>query len=111
MSTKAELRERLRISTKQLDEINSFLLDPESRVVSELLDVVAKYGTPEEINAKAAEAGKLKNLLSRLEKEKSPYVNDAQWLIAQKEAKAFVSVREYRRSVLREKADKIKFPD
>jgi hypothetical protein len=111
MAKKEDLRARLRISSRRLDEINDLLLDPKSRVVKEFLEVVAKYGTPEEINAKAAEAGKLENLLSRLEKEQSPYLTDVKWLIAQKDARAFVSVVEYRRSVLGEKADKIKFKD
>jgi antitoxin component of MazEF toxin-antitoxin module len=111
MPDKEGLRGRLRISTKQLDEINSLLLDPGSRVVNEFLEVVAKYGTPEEINAKAAKAGKLENFLSRLEREKSPYLADVKWLIAQRDAKAFVSVAEYRRSVLGEKVDKMKFRD
>ena len=111
MAKKEDLRARLRISSKQLEEINALLLDPKSRIVKELLEVVAKYGTPEEINAKAAEAGKLENLLSRLEKEKSPYLSDVKWLTAQKDKKAFVSVAEYRKSVLGERAGQIKFKD
>jgi len=111
MAKREELRARLRISSKRLEEINDLLLDPKSRVVKEFLEVVAKYGTPEEINAKAAEAGQLENLLSRLEKEKSPYLTDVKWLIAQRDAKAFVSVAEYRKSVLGERAAQIKFKD
>ncbi len=94
-----------------MDEINDLLLDPKSRAVKELLEVVAKYGTPEEINARAAEAGRLENLLSRLEKEESPYLADIEWLIGQRDAKAFVSVPEYRRSVLGKKADRMKFKE
>ena len=109
MAKRDELRARLRISSRRLDEINDLLLDPKSRVVKEFLEVVAKYGTPEEINARAAEAGKLENLLFRLEKEQSPYLADIEWLISQRDAKAFVSVPEYRRSVLGKKADRMKF--
>jgi hypothetical protein len=111
MPRKEDLRARLRISSQQLEEINSLLLDPKSTVVKEFLEVVAKYGTPEEINAKAAEAGRLENLLLRLEKEKSPYLSDVQWLIAQRDKRAFVSVAEYRKSVLGERAAQIKFKD
>jgi len=111
MTQKEGLRARLRISRKQLDTINDLLMDPKSRIVKEFLGVVAKYGTPEEINAKAAEAGKLENLMARLEKEKSPYLGDVRWLMAQREAKAFVSVAEYRRSVLGETADRMKFKE
>ncbi len=109
MSKNEDLRARLRISPKRLDEINSLLLDAENRTVSEFLEVVSKYGTPEEINAKAAAAGRLENLFSRLEREKSPYVSDLKWLAAQRDNKAFVSIPEYRRSVLGRKADEMKF--
>jgi hypothetical protein len=111
MAKKETLQARLRISGKQLDAINDLLMDPKSRVVKDFLAVVAKYGTPEEINAKAAEAGKLENLMDRLEKEKSPYLADVKWMIAQRDAKAFVSVPEYRKSVLGEKAARMKFKE
>ena len=106
-----ELRDRLRISPNRLEEINNLLLDPNSQIVNNLLAVIAKYGTPEEINAKAAEAEKLENLIGRLEREKSPYLADLKWLIAQRDAGAFVTVDEYRKSVLGEKAAKMKFKD
>ena len=109
MVKQKDLRERLKISAKQLQAINDLLLDPKSRVVKEFLAVVAKYGTPEEINAKAAEAGKLENLMARLEKERSPYLAGVQWLMAQRDARAFVSVAEYRESVLGERAGKVRF--
>ncbi|NWF54117.1 MAG: hypothetical protein HXY45_04905 [Syntrophaceae bacterium] len=111
MTKKEDLRARLRISAKQLEAVNELLLDPKSRVIQEFLAVVAKYGTPEEINAKAAEAGKLENLLARLEKEKSPYLDEVKWLLAQRDARAFISVAEYRKSVLGDQASKMKFKD
>jgi len=111
VAKKEALRARLRISAKQLEAINDLLLDPKSRVVKDFLAVVAKYGTPEEINARAAEAGKLGNLMARLEEEKSPYLADVKWLIAQREAKAFVSVAEYRTSVLGDRASQVRFKE
>ena len=42
------LAARLAIPPSVLDEINRFLLDPANPLVKALLDVVAKYGTPEE---------------------------------------------------------------
>ena len=47
-----QLRDRLEITPEALDAINKLLLDPNSRVVNDFLAVVAKYGTPEEINRK-----------------------------------------------------------
>jgi hypothetical protein len=111
MDKKEDLRLRLRISAKQLGAVNDLLLDPGSRVIKEFMAVVAKYGTPEEINAKAAEAGKLGNLMARLETEKSPYLADVKWLMSQRDAKAFVSVAEYRKSVLGDQAAGMKFKE
>src|SRR5450759_704304 len=111
MANRDELRARLHIPQERLDAINSLLLDPESQVVNDLLDVVAKYGSPEEINARAAEARQLPNLLARLRAEDSPYLADVEWLAAQRDAGAFVSEAEYRRSVLGERAAGMSFKD
>ena len=40
----------------RLAAINALLLDPNSSVVNDVLDVIAKYGTPEEINRQAEAA-------------------------------------------------------
>ena len=73
MSARDELRGRLAIPHDRLDALNAVLLDPETQVVNDLLDVVAKYGTPEEINARAEQARQLPNLLARLRQQNSPY--------------------------------------
>jgi hypothetical protein len=111
MSDRESLRERLRIPADRLDAINALLLDPGAQVVNDLLDVVAKYGTPEEINARAGEARRLPNLLARLAEQGSPYLQGVEWLIAQRDAGAFVSEREYRSSVLGGRADVPAFKD
>jgi len=111
MASVSDLRARLHIPEDRLAGINDILLDPESRVVSDLLAVVAKYGTPEEINAKANEARQLPNLMARLKKQGSPYVADVEWLAAQRDAGAFVSEADYRRSVLGPKAATTTFKD
>ncbi len=95
-----ELRKRLEIGARPVAVINSILLDPDSKVVSALLDVVAKYGTPEEINAKAEEAGKLENLLARVKQETPDYYQDLLWLTEQRDAGAFISVDDYRKKIL-----------
>lgn len=105
MATREALRARLRISGQRLSEINALLLDPDSRVVNDLLDVVARHGTPEQINAKAERAGRLGHLLKRLKGARSPYLADVQWLQAQRNAGAFVPAEEYRRTVLGARAD------
>jgi len=94
------LRERLRIDASVVEEINQFLLDRNNSVINALLQVVEKYGTPEEINARAREAQKLSNLLERLRAMKSPYLKDLEWLMAERDRGSFVSISEFRRNVL-----------
>ena len=66
----------------RLDALNGLLLDPDTRVVNDLLDVIAKYGTPEEINRKAAAARQLDNLLLRLAEHDGQYLDEIKWLTA-----------------------------
>ena len=105
------LYERLKIPASRLDDINAILLDPNQRVVSELLAVVEKYGTPEEINAKHREARKLENLLKKVEASQSEHLKDLHWLIEQRDRGAFIPVKDYRRSVLGDKAEGMAFTD
>jgi hypothetical protein len=105
------LRERLKIPYERLDEINAVLLDPDERVVNDVLAVVEKYGSPEEINAKAEDARKLPNLLKKVEATNPAYLEDLKWLEAQRDAGAFISVADYRRKVLGDKADTMTFAD
>jgi len=79
----SDLRERLKIGSRQIEEINNLFLDPDNEAIQALMDVVAKYGTPEEINFKAREARKLENLMARLQETNSPYLTDVKWLIQQ----------------------------
>ncbi len=111
MSLRDELRSRLAIDCDRVDGINGVLLDPDSRVVNDLLDVVARYGTPEEINAKAEAARALPNLMRRLAEMDSPYLKDIEWLIEQRDAGAFVTIADYRRQVLGDRAAEMTFKD
>jgi hypothetical protein len=105
------LRQLLKIPYVRLDDINTVLLDPDTRVVTDFLAVVAKYGTPEEINRKAAQAGELSNLLKRVEVTQPEYLKDLQWLEQQRERGAFIPIADYRRKVLGPKADGMQFKD
>ncbi|HEY61622.1 MAG TPA: hypothetical protein G4N95_03135 [Anaerolineae bacterium] len=106
-----DLRSKLAIPVERLNEINQVLLNPDVQVVNDFLNVIEKYGTPEEINKKAKKARDLTSLMQRLEKINPSHVNDLQWLIEQKEKKAFISIADYRRKVLGDKADSMKFTD
>ena len=106
-----ELREVLRIPYSRLDEINNVLLSPESSVINEFLEVVAKYGSPDEINDKARVAGQLPVLLQKVEDSKPEYLNDLRWLEKQRDRNAFISIADYRKKVLGAQADTIQFND
>jgi len=105
------LGERLRIKEDNLKEINNFLLRKDNLLTNGLFKIIEKYGGVEDINRKAKEARKLENLMKRLEKKKSPYLKDLEWLIKQRDKKAFISIPDYRRKILGKKADSLKFDE
>jgi hypothetical protein len=99
-----DLRSLLKIPSGRLSEINAVLLDAETGVVSEFLDVVSRYGSPREINRKAKKAGSLASLTSKARERNPKNLKGLRWLKQQRERGAFVSVDAYRRSVLGERA-------
>ncbi len=107
----ADLRGRLAIPGARLDDLNALLLAPGTRVVDDLLEVVARYGTPDEINRKARAAGELPALLDRVKAAHSGYLADLEWLAGERDRGAFVSVADFRRGVLGERADSTAFRD
>ncbi len=103
------LRSRLEIPPGRLEEINKILLNPETKVVNDFLDVVAKYGSPEEINQKANQARDLDRLLDKVRERQPAYLADLEWLAKQRDAGAFIPVKAYRRKVLGPQADSMEF--
>ena len=104
-----ELRERLKISEERLREVNEFILDPGNELINGLLEIVEKYGGPEEINRKANEARKLENLIAGLKEEKSPYLGDLQWLTEQRDSGSFIKLTDYRKKILGDAAEGMSF--
>jgi hypothetical protein len=107
----ADIQSLLKINPELLNPINSVLLDPNSRVMKSFLDIVAKYGTPDEINRKHRESRKMENLFKQVEAKAPEYLKDLNWLIEQRDRGAFVSVTEYRQKVRGEAAKQIQFMD
>jgi antitoxin component of MazEF toxin-antitoxin module len=106
-----KLQSRLKISPSKLDDINGILLNPDMEVITDFLEVVAKYGTPEEINAKANRARKLDNLLDLVNKACPEHHKDLDWIKEQRDRGAFVSVKDYRKKILLDKNDQMDFSD
>ncbi|MDP2994739.1 MAG: hypothetical protein Q8N46_06410, partial [Anaerolineales bacterium] len=106
-----DLRKLLAIPTDRLDAINAVLLDPGEKVMNDFLAVVAKYGTPEEINRKHRDSRKLDHLLKIVSERAPGHVKDLKWLMEQRDRGAFASVAEYRTRVLGDRAKGMKFTD
>ena len=106
-----DLQHRLEIPKAYLDEVNHVLLDPNSEVMQKFLAVVAKYGTPEEINRKHRQSRRLENLLDLVSKKSPPAVDDLKWLMEQRDKGAFISEEGYRIQVLGDKAYDMQFKD
>jgi hypothetical protein len=105
----SDLRQKLTIPTERLEAINSVLLNPDLRVINEFLAVVEKYGSPDEINRKAEEAGQLSSLLQRVKDTQPAYLEDLEWLEQQRKHQAFITIADYRRNILGKKVDQIQF--
>jgi hypothetical protein len=105
------LRTQLAIAPNRLDEINALLLDPQCQAINDFLAVVEKYGSVEEINHKAEDARQLPNLMARLRAIKSPYLDDLDWLTEQCDRGAFITIADFQRSVLGDRADTMSFDE
>jgi len=105
------LRTQLAIAPNRLDEINALLLDPQCQAINDFLAVVEKYGSVEEINRKAEEARQIPNLMARLRAIQSPYLDDLDWLTEQCDRGAFITIADFQRSVLGDRADTMSFDE
>jgi hypothetical protein len=106
-----DIRKKLRIEEENLKDINGFLLKKDNPLVDGLIEILDKHGGVDEINRKARESRKLEHLMERLEKKKSPFLEDLEWLIEQRDKEAFISIPDYRRKILGKKADSMKFDE
>ncbi len=107
----SDLRALLQIPASRLEAINSLMLDGNITVTNEMLAVIAKYGTPEEINRKHRESRKMENLFKQVEMKAPGHIKDLKWLIEQRDNGAFVPVANYREKVLGAAARTTQFKD
>jgi hypothetical protein len=106
-----KLLKQLSISKDRVQAVNKIFLNGDLQVMKDFLEVVARYGTPEEINRKHRKARKYKNLLSLVQERNPESAKDLKWLIEQRDGGKFITVADYRHKVLGEAADKMKFKD
>lgn len=105
------LRQHLTISPDRLEALNTVLCGADMQVMNDFLDVVAQYGTPEEINAKAEYAMQLSTLLQQVEHTRPDYLAELSWLKEQVERRSFISIADYRRKILGDRASHMTFAD
>lgn len=111
MDARDGLRQRLKVSADDLAAVNDFLTSDANPLIDPLLDLIEGYGGVDEVNRRADEAGRLENRLARLRAEDSPFVAGLEWLMEQRDAGAFVTLPEYRRSVLGDAAGRTAFDE
>ncbi len=99
----------LKIPIDQLDSINRVLAGNDTKVMQDFYAIVSKYGTVDEINQKHRDSRKLENLFSMIRKKQPGYMDDLQWLIDQRDQGAFVSIDDYRKNLIGEKANTLDF--
>lgn len=108
---KKQLAQKLRIQPDNLNLINQVLGDPAQRVIDDFLDVMLKYGTPEEINQKARQASQLEVLIANVRERHPEYLVDLNWLRTQRDAGTFISMSDYRKKILGRRADEVTFSE
>ena len=104
-------RHLLSIPASRLEDINAVLTNPDTHAITDFLAVVEKYGTPDEINQKAAIARGLPELLRKVEQVHPEYLADLKWLQDQRDQGAFISIADYRKKVLGTTAETTLFKD
>jgi len=101
----SDLKEMLKIKAKDLDIINQLITDPDNKQVGELCSLIEKFGGAKAINEKAKQARSPETLMKRLKEIDSPYVTDLEWLMEQRDKKAFISMDDYCKNILGKDAD------
>ncbi len=100
-----DLKEMLKIKAEDLDIVNQLITNPDNKQTKELCDLIEKFGGAKAINEKAQQARNSENMMKRLKEMDSPYVADLEWLMEQRDKKAFVSMDDYCQKTLGKDAD------
>lgn len=107
----ADLRSKLKIHEENLEEINRFLAKRDNPLVDRLLAIIDRHGGVDEINRKARENRRPEILIERLERKRSPFVKDLEWLTKQRDKEAFISISDYRKRVLGKRVESMNFDE
>ena len=100
-----DLKEMLKIKAEDLDIVNQLITNSDNQQTKELCDLIEKFGGAKAINEKAQQAREPENMMQRLKEMDSPYVPDLEWLMEQRDKKAFVSMDDYCQNLVGKDAD------
>ena len=100
-----DLKEMLKIKAQDLDIVNQLITNPDNKQAEELCNLIEKFGGAGAINEKAKQARNPETLMQRLKEINSPYVADLEWLMEQRDNKAFISMDDYCKNILGKDAD------
>ncbi|MBN2432167.1 MAG: hypothetical protein JXQ27_11870 [Acidobacteria bacterium] len=98
-----------RIPLARLEEVNEFMSLEVNPLTERLLGVVEKFGGVEAIREKHTQAARLETKLQRIRESGSPYLADLEWLMEQREKKAFISMNDYYRNILQNRYGEVSF--
>jgi hypothetical protein len=98
------VRNQIAISPDRLKAVNEFFESPDNRLINDLTKIIEKNGGAEAINAKGKAAANPDNLMAKVRAKNPAYIKDLEWLMAQRDKKAFISVADYRQKFLGAKA-------
>ena len=111
MTDRGTMRGQLRLRPHDIAAVSDFLASPDNSLMNGLFDLIDKYGGVDAINCQAEKAGRLQTRLERLREERSPFLPGLDWLADRRDAGAFVTLPEYRRSVLGPDAEQTTFDE
>lgn len=109
MTAREQLIHKMRLPSSRIGEINDAIFTLDQNVITDFLDIVEGYGSPDEINTRAAESSRLPALKARIRRVQPEYLDDLDWLQQKAESRAFIRISEYRRRVLGAQANVVSF--
>lgn len=99
----------LKINYEFVACINHLLENPDNILVSELWEIVEKYGGVKKINKAAKESGNFYNLMERLKEQNLHYADLLSWLEEWRDQNVFISIPKYREKILGAKSEEVSF--
>lgn len=93
--------ENIGIDLSVVKQFNEWINSPKNEYIRQIKSILNKYGTVDEINAKARDAKKFSTRMSRLQAiGATDYIEQIAWLQHQRDTGAFASIEEFRKNVL-----------